>query len=80
MANKMVMNEKNHQIQVGYMLNPGLNIIKASTEQVESNLAKNFSSTTMTSIIRVLRKDNTHVISLIMFYENRSSMIFKVLS
>ena len=72
--------KKIHQFQVGYMLNPELNINKAFKEKVESNLAKSFSGTTMTLVRKVLKKGNNHVLSLLMFYENRKNMIFKVLS
>ena len=45
--NKMKINEKENyflnQFQVGYMLNPELNINKASKDQVEINLANPFS-------------------------------------
>ena len=44
------------------------------------NMVKIFISGKMTSIIKVFRKYNTCVLSLLMFYENRNNMIFKVLS
>ena len=56
-----------------------MNIDKVFKEQVESNMTNNFISTTMTPTRKVLRKENTNV-SLMMFYENRKKMIFKVLS
>ena len=62
------------------MLKPELKINKAFKEQVESNLEKTFSSTTMRHIIKVLRKDSTCVISLMMLYENRKNVIFMLLS
>ena len=72
-------NKKSHPFQFGYMSNPGLNIYKAFREQVESNIALNFDFTTTIPIKNVLKKDNTGVISLLMFYENRKNMFFKVL-
>ena len=60
------------------MLNPELNINKEFKEKVENNLERTFSSTTMTPIKRVLRKETTRVISLLMFHENRKNMMFKV--
>ena len=39
-----------------------------------------FSSTTMTPIIRVLRKESTRVLSLLMLDDNRNNMMFKILS
>ena len=82
MKNKTAMNERYFFIkfQVGYMLNSVLKIKKAFREQVESNMALTFSYKTMTPIRKVLRKENTCVISLLIFYENRKNMIFKVLS
>ena len=80
--NKMVMNEKenktNHQFQVGYMLNPGLNTNREFREQVEINLDLVFSSKTMIPIRIVLRKENTRVLSPMMFHENKKNIIFKV--
>ena len=61
------------------MLNPELNINRQFREQVENNLEKSFSGTTMVPNKKVLKKENTCVISLLMFYENRKNMIFKVL-
>ena len=62
------------------MLNNELDINKAFKEQVKNNLAKSFSGTTMMPIKKVLKKENTCVLSLLMFYENRKNMILKVLS
>ena len=69
-----------NQSQVGYMLNTRLNINKAFREQVEESLALVFSSKIMMPIRKVLRKDSTCIISLLMFYENLKNIIFKVLS
>ena len=82
-VNKMIINQKGggggYQFQSGYMLNPGSSINKDFKEQVENNLARNFSSAKIASIIILLREENTRVISLLMFYENRKNMMFKVL-
>ena len=84
MENKTAMNEKGektiYQFQVGFMLNPVLNIKKAFKEKSEINMEKYFSGTTMTPVRKVLKKRNTRVISLLMFNENIKNMIFKVLS
>ena len=56
----MVMNEqeskKNHQFQVRYMLNPGLNVNKAFREQVESNMSLTFISESRLPIRIVFKK------------------------
>ena len=57
----------------------GLNHNKAFKEQVEKHLGTTLEKITMVPIIKVSKKDNTRVISLVMFYENRKSIIFKVL-
>ena len=71
MENNIVSNEKVNKhiytFQFRYMLNSGLNINKAFREQVESNMALTFSSKTVTSIIKLLSKENTHVILLLVF-------------
>ena len=78
------MNEKGkkliYQFQVGYMLNPELNINKAFKEKVEINMANSFSGTTMTPVRKVSKKGNNRVLSLLMLYEYIKNKIFKVLS
>ena len=49
-------------------------------EQVEINLAKYFSVEKMMPVRKVLKIGNTRVLSLLMFYENRKEIIFKVFS
>ena len=65
----MVMNEngnkKMYQYQVGYMPNSKLDINKA--QQVENNTANTFNYKIMTFIKKVMRNDNTRVLSLLMF-------------
>ena len=65
----MVMNEngnkKMYQYQVGYMPNSKLDINKA--QQVENNTANTFNYTIMTFIKKMMRNDNTRVLSLLMF-------------
>ena len=56
---------RKYQFQVGYILNPGLNINKAFIEKVDSNIALTFNYKTIFPIRKVLRKDNTRVISLL---------------
>ena len=62
------------------MLNHELNSNKALKEQVEINLENSFGGAIMMHVRKVLQKLNTRVISLLMFYENRKNMKFKVLS
>ena len=45
-----------YQFQVEFMLNPELNMNKASKEQVKINLENSFSGTTMTPVRKVLKK------------------------
>ena len=51
-----------YQFQVGYMLNPELNINKVFKEQVEINIEKSFSGATMIPVRKVLLKGKTCVI------------------
>ena len=62
------------------MFNPELNRNKSFKEQVEINLKKSSSGATITPFRKVLQKGNTRVLLLLMFYENRKNMKFKVLS
>ena len=68
----------NSQFQVGYMSNPILNVNREFKELVRRNLQITFDSITMFPVSKVLRKDTTCVLSLIMFYENRKIMFLKV--
>ena len=68
MSNNIVMYEKKkkqiHPFQVKHRLTPGLNTNMAFIEQVESNMDLTFSSKNMMDIRRVLRKENTRVLSI----------------
>ena len=68
-----------YQFQVGYMLNPELKSNKAFKEQVDTNTEKSFSGAAIMPFRNVLQKGNTRVLSLLIFYENRTNIIFKVL-
>ena len=57
---------------------PGLNLNKAFKDQVFLNTGLTFDKKILT-IKRVSKKDNTNVLVLLMFYENRMKMIIKVL-
>ena len=52
------------QFKVGYMSYPGLNQNKAFKEQVET-----FDKIIIVPIIKVSKKENTCVLSLVMFYD-----------
>ena len=57
-----------------------MNSNKSFKEQVDINLANPFSGATMIPVRKVFQKGNTCVISLLMFYENRKNVKFKLLS
>ena len=71
--------KNNQKFQVGYTSNNESNTNKAFREQVKSNLTLKFYKQTMVPIRKVLRKENTCVISCLMFYENIKSIIFNVI-
>ena len=55
---------------IGYMINPSLNCNKVFTEQAEKFSSVSFHKKTRETIKMFLRKKNTCVTALIMFYEN----------
>ena len=61
------------------MSNPGLNIKNVFREKVERNLALTSDFKTIGPTRNAFRKDNTYVLSLLMFYDNINNMISKVL-
>ena len=61
------------------MLYPNLKHKKALKEQVERYLSSQFDFKNSINMRQTLKEDNTHVIDLIIFYNNRKSPIFKVL-
>ena len=60
------------------MVKPTLNVNKVFIEQVEKFLKEKFHPSTTSGIINVM-KSNTRDISLVMFYENRTTNPKKVL-
>ena len=70
--------EKFSQFQVGYMFYPGWNKDKYFKDQVKK-MRFTLNKLTMVPIRKFSKKYNTHVISLLMFYEDRDIMIIKVL-
>ena len=75
----VVKKNKFAQLQVGYMYYLGLIQNKAFKYQVEKNMGLALDKLTIVFVRKLLNKDNTHVLSLIMFYDNRKTIIFKVL-
>ena len=70
-----------HEFSIGYMINPTLNINKAFKEQVTKFIKTTFGAITQPYIRNVLSKNNTILLSLLMFYETRNNpkKVFKVL-
>ena len=64
MADKQI-----NQFAIVYIINPSLHINKVFIEQVEKCLRATYRENTMYNIIDVMRKKDTCVISLMMFYE-----------
>ena len=65
--------ETNHRINefsIGYTMNPNLHKKKAFKEQLKVCLKNMFGPSTNTHIGKILLKDNTRVLELVMFYEN----------
>ena len=67
------------QFQVVYMSYLGLNHNKAFKYQDERNMDLKLDKRKMIPIKIVLKKYNNRVLAILMFYENRDKMIFKVL-
>ena len=59
-----------NQFEIGYIINSSLNYKRVFTEQVEICLSSTFHEKKMESIKYFLRKKNTCVMELIMFYDN----------
>ena len=83
MAKKMlvyaVQNEKIVQFQVVYMYYPVMNQNEAFISEVEKHELGIQQTNNGSYQKKVLNKDNTCVISLMIFYENRNTTLFKVL-
>ena len=72
-----------NEFAIGYMINPGLNVNKSFRYQVEKCMYTKFGEITQYFIKSTLSKNNTSVLTLIMFYETRSDntkKVFRVLS
>ena len=67
-----------NQFEIGYMINPYLNINRIFREQVQKFLGCSFSTKTMKAIRDCLLKKNTSVMALITINENSGKNIRKV--
>ena len=70
--------ESINKFSIGYMINHSLNCNKVFREQVENFLSFSFHEITMETIKYFMRKKNTCVMALIMFYENNREKLKKV--
>ena len=68
-----------NQFSIQYMVHPTWNVNKVFKYQVENFLKEIFHSINMSGIRKILKKENTYVIALVMFYENRTTNAIKVL-
>ena len=68
-----------NQFSIGYMVSPTLNGNKVFRYRVEKCFKDFFYSSTMSGIKNVSKKDNTCVIAIVMFYENRKMDPMKVI-
>ena len=59
-----------NQFEIGYMINPALNVNKVLREKVVKCLSDTYNENTMENIRGCLKKKNICVIALIMFNEN----------
>ena len=63
-------NQRINEFSIGYIMNPNLPKRKAFREQVKLCLKNIFVPSTITHIGKILLKDNTRVLALVVFYEN----------
>ena len=64
-------NQRINEFSIGYMMNPNLHKNKDFRYQVKVCLKKIFGPYTNAHISKILLKDNTRVLKLVMLYENR---------
>ena len=70
--------ERIHRFSIGYMVNSSLHVNKVFIEQVEIFLNATFHERTMVTITHVMKKKNTYIIALIIFYETKVTKQKKV--
>ena len=75
-------NQRINEFSIGYTMNPNFHKNKVFIEQVNVCLKTTFGPYTNAHISKILFKDNTRVLALVMLYENRKKTrkIFRVLS
>ena len=64
-------NQRINEFYIGYMMNPNFHKNKVFREQVKVCLKTTFGPSTNAHISKILLKDNTRVLALVMFYGNR---------
>ena len=75
----MNITEKNiNQFPIRYMVNLTLYVNKAFKDQVEKYFRVKFHPSTMSGINKLMNKDNTCVIALVVCYENKTTHPMKV--
>ena len=67
-----------NQFSIGYMIKPTLHVNRVLRQQVEKCLRATFNQNTMVGIQNVMRKKDTCVIELIMFYDSKTKNLIKV--
>ena len=83
MVNFYSTDESINQFVIGYMINPSINCSKVFIQQVEKYLSVSFHEKKMETIKDCLRKKNTYVMELVIFYENnglKPKKVYRVLS
>ena len=78
-VNQLFMKKEYYQFQVACVSYLNLKQNKPFKEQVDKFLSNQFDVTTSQQMRKTLKQDNNCFIDLIMFYENRKSLIFDVL-
>ena len=72
-----------NEFEIGYMINPNLNVNKSFKEKVEKCMNNTFSALTQPFIKNTMSKKNTCVLALLMFHKTRGinpKKYFRVLS
>ena len=71
-----------NEFSIGYMINPTLHVNKYFKKQVEKCMNNTFGSLTQPFILKIMTKNNTSVLALLIFYETikKSEKYFRALS
>ena len=64
-------NQRINEFYIGYMMNPNFHKNKVFREQVKVCLKTTFGPSTNAHISKILLKDNTRVLALVMLYEKK---------